>query len=1188
TYRVNAISRPVTADGPNPTNSTNSFNTASPSDTVVSLNFRIARKYSFVDPSKYPDDPDMPKLEDIVYSDDEEDVGAEVDLSNLETNISGSPIATTKVHKDHNVNQIIGDLNSAPQTRSMTKMVKEQGGLHQINDEDFHTCSKWVFRNKKDERGIVIKNKVRLVAQGHTQEEGIDYDEVFALVARIKAIQLFLAYASFMGFMVYQMDVQSAFLYGTIEEEVYVFQSPGFEDPDYPDKVYKVVKALYGLHQAPRAWYETLANYLLENGFQKGKIDKNLFIKKQKGDILLVHVYVDDIIFGSTNKELCKAFEKLMKDKFQMSSMGELTFFLRLQVKQKDDEIFISQDRYVAKILRKFGFTFIKSASTPIKTKNPLLKDLDGEDVDVHIYSKELASPKQTALGNDKSNPFMAGSFPKTICYKLMMFGLTKDADVNFMLLGRKFNYSKYMFDSMVRNMDSPNPTPTPHTTPPALPPQEQPTTTTESSMSLLTTLMETCVTLSKKVAELEQDKHTKGLEILKLKKRVKKLEKNKRSKSLGFKRLRKVGTLQRVESSANNVVEVVEMDAELHGKIDQDDDVNAASKGVNAADPTIFDEEEITLTMAQTLIKMKSKKKYQSLRKYQSLKKKHVFIAQARKNMIIYLKNMDGYKMEHFKGMTYDKESFKKLKAVEVSGSKTTKEVPSNDPKEISEEDVQNMLEIVSVSKFKVEHKRLSEADVDDVLWKLQRLLLRFAKERLRQIQNLVAFCLQIRLRFATRFVAFCFETRCVLLPNTLRFASKHVAFCLKTLAFCLKSETYIFSQYCTAFCLLLKAFSAFCGPYKPTTILVQAVVATDDSPAIPEHTTVETPMNMSPENKAHFQAEKEAIHMILTRIGDEIYSTVDACQTAQEMFVTIVKQQHKLDEVSYHKLFDILKQYQKEVNELCAKRLARIANALALVATAQANQDPYYQTSKYNKSYAPSSKPSIPTKTHTTTRYKGKEIAKPITTPSETASEEDIDPEKAQRDKDMQKNLALIAKYFKKIYKPINNNLRTSSNSRNKNVDTTLRYKNDNQSGQFRNQRTINVAGARKPKRVKDSAYHKEKMLLCKQAEQGVSLQVQNDTGYNVFANDLQHFEKSESISNTCLVETDDSNVIPDSPDMYEDAIQNDQNDVESDDERVTLANLIANLKLDVDKNKKIQKQLKKTNITLAQELK
>nr|GEV66985.1 ribonuclease H-like domain-containing protein [Tanacetum cinerariifolium] len=311
TNRVNAASAPVTTVRPNSTNSTNSFNAASPSDNVVSLNFEIRGKYSFVDPSQYPDDPDMPALEDVLYTDDEEDVGVEADVSNLETSITLSLIPTTRVHKDHPVTQIIGDLTSAPQTRSMARMVTEQDlpeGKRAID-------SKWVFRNKKDERGIVIRNKARLVAQGHTQEEGIDYEEIFAPVARIEAIRLFLAYASFMGF---------------------------------------------------------------RNGFQRGKIDQTLFIKKQKGDILLVQVYVDGIIFGYTNKEPCKAFEKLMKDKFQMSSMGELTFFLGLQVKQKEDGIFISQDKYVAKTLRKFGLTYGKSASTPIDTKKPLLKDPDG------------------------------------------------------------------------------------------------------------------------------------------------------------------------------------------------------------------------------------------------------------------------------------------------------------------------------------------------------------------------------------------------------------------------------------------------------------------------------------------------------------------------------------------------------------------------------------------------------------------------------------------------------------------------------------------------------------------------------------------------------------------------------------------------------------------------------------------
>ncbi|GJT08904.1 putative ribonuclease H-like domain-containing protein [Tanacetum coccineum] len=303
----------------------------------------------------------------------------EVDMSNINTTYPVPSTPNIIIHKDHSIENMIGNVQYGVQTRRMTN---EQGFISVVYEgkthKDLHTCpftcflsqeepkkraigTKWVYRNKKDEKGIVIRNKVRLVAQGYTQKEGIDYDEVFALVARIEAIKLFLSYALFKDFVVYQMDVKSAFLYGKIEEEVY----------------------------APRAWYETLSTYLLDNGFQRGQIDKTLFIKRVKGDILLVQVYVDDIIFGSTRKEMCTEFEKMMHKKFQMSFIGELTFFLRLQVTQKDDGIFISLDKYVDEILKKFGFLALKTASTPMETSKPLLKDTESGDFIFQVTPKD-------------------------------------------------------------------------------------------------------------------------------------------------------------------------------------------------------------------------------------------------------------------------------------------------------------------------------------------------------------------------------------------------------------------------------------------------------------------------------------------------------------------------------------------------------------------------------------------------------------------------------------------------------------------------------------------------------------------------------------------------------------------------------------------------------------------------------
>nr|GEW72394.1 hypothetical protein [Tanacetum cinerariifolium] len=671
--------------------------------------------------------------------------------------------------------------------------------------------------------------------------------------------------------------------------------------------------------------FEIWDRVMLKNGFQKGKIDQTLFIKKQKGDILLVQVYVDDIIFGSTNKDL-------------------------------------------------YG----KSASTPIDTEKPLLKDPDAEDVDVHTYRSMIGSLMY--LTSSRPNIMFAVCAVKRIFRYLKgkpHLGLWYPKDSPFNLVA--YSNSDYAG------------------------------------------------------ASLDKKSSTGGCQFL---------------GCILISWQCKKQTVVATSSTEAEYVAVASCCAQVLWIQNQ-----LLDYGYNFMHTTIYIDKSSTIIFAQ-LARMGYEKPSTKLTFYKAF-----FLAQ--------WKDDESGKLE------------------------------------------------LAMKMWNVVLKATTNMEV---------------KEK-------IEFCLQEDLAFCLGSIAFCLsQESCVLslkhciLPN------------FQDLAFCLRITAQMHNN-------IIAAGSRDHLPMLATGRYPQwrscsSVEATDDSPVIPEHTTVETPMNMTPENKAHFEAKKEAIHLILTGIGDEIYSIVDACQTAQEMWEAIERLQQEGQG------------YAKEFGSHC--------------------------------------------------------------------------------------------KVLQEDYKPTNNNLRTSSNFRNKNVDTTLRFKNDNQSGQFGNQRTVNVAGARekvrssvvqqseiqcfnykefghfakecrKPKRVKDFAYHKEKMLLCKQAKQGVPLQaeqydwladtdeevdeqeleahysymakiqgvptaesvidsepveqVQNDAGYNVFANDLQHSEQSESVSNTCLVETDDSNVILGSPDMCEDAIQNDQNDVESDDERVALANLISNLKLDVDENKKIQ---------------
>ncbi|WRX21065.1 Reverse transcriptase [Theobroma cacao] len=252
--------------------------------------------------------------------------------------------------------------------------------------------TKWVSRNKVDEQGNVVRNKAKLVAQGYNQEEGIDYDETFAPVARIEAIRLLLAFTCFMNLKLYQMDVQSAFLNGFIQKEVYIEQPPSFEDFEKLDHVFKLHKALYGLKQAPRAWYERLSNFLVEKGYVRGSIDTTLFIKRYLNDLIVVQIYVDDIVFGVTNEALCKNFAKEMQGEFTMSMMGELKYFLSLQIKQSEEGIFINKERYTQDMLKKFNMLKLKLISTPMSPSTRLDLDEKAKNVDQKLYRGMIGS----------------------------------------------------------------------------------------------------------------------------------------------------------------------------------------------------------------------------------------------------------------------------------------------------------------------------------------------------------------------------------------------------------------------------------------------------------------------------------------------------------------------------------------------------------------------------------------------------------------------------------------------------------------------------------------------------------------------------------------------------------------------------------------------------------------------------
>ncbi|KAK1616242.1 hypothetical protein QYE76_021759 [Lolium multiflorum] len=258
--------------------------------------------------------------------------------------------------------------------------------------------TKWIFKNKQDEFGNVVRNKARLVAQGFSQVEGIDFGETYSPVARLESIRILLAYASRHNFKLQQMDVKIAFLNGPLHEEVYVKQPPGFEDLNFPNHVYKLDKALYGLKQAPRAWYEHLKELLIDREFDVGLIDPTLFTKRVNGELFVCQLYVDDIIFGSTNKDFNDEFSKLMTDRFEMSMMGEMKFFLGFEIKKTSEGTFINQAKYLQDMLKRFKMTEMKGVATPMATKSHLALDPNGKEVDQKIRRAGLSGPRASRI----------------------------------------------------------------------------------------------------------------------------------------------------------------------------------------------------------------------------------------------------------------------------------------------------------------------------------------------------------------------------------------------------------------------------------------------------------------------------------------------------------------------------------------------------------------------------------------------------------------------------------------------------------------------------------------------------------------------------------------------------------------------------------------------------------------------
>nr|GEW20555.1 putative ribonuclease H-like domain-containing protein [Tanacetum cinerariifolium] len=800
------------------TNSINLLNAVSAPVSVVGL----SRAFNDGEPL-YPDDPSMPHLEDI-YASPNKGVFPNVFYDDEDVQIKSKVKKNTEAH-------------ALFQIQKVWIFIDLPFGKKAIR-------SKWVYRNKKDERGVVYRNKARLVAQGHRQEEGIDYDEVFSHVARIEAIRIFLAFDSYMGFIVYQMDVKNAFLYGTIDEEVYVTQPPGFVDPKFPNEVKQKEDGIFISQDKYVAEILKKFDFLsVRTASTPIENQKPLVKDEEAADVDVTpktsHLQAMKRIFrylkgqpklGNPQQEVVNF---LAGDSFYGNAKSKLLWLLLLQrhnmlLLLTANPVFHSKTKYtgtrhhfirdayekkliqvlkihnddkVVDLLTK-AFDVSRSKRLLVKTSQirlwlTICQKLFGIQLTM-LHGKELASPKQTAL--DDADGVECLPNEEIFTELAPQIGRRR---TNLVVQWRLLSSALLQVENSTSLMDDLSSHTTKYTSP-------ELTQKVFANMRKIgkgfsrveTPLFATMLVQRQVAAEEEEDEEDETCTTLSQK--VTQLEQDKIAQVFWFKKVKK-------------------------GRKDDD---NAAIKDASAAEPTMFDDEEVTMTMAQTLIMMKAErerlldekmakrlhdeeveqaaaKEKQEIDdmekakvKYRSLKRKPISIAQARKNMIIYLKNMAGYKMEHFKGMIYEKvrpifereynkvqtlfkpdkdveepttkrvaeetllqESFKKLKAVEVLGSHSTQDTSTHDSKEISEEDVKNMLEIILVSEFKVEAlqvkyplidweihsegsrlvkekfssavptedkekdlwvelKRFYEPNADDVLWKLQRYM--------------------------------------------------------------------------------------------------------------------------------------------------------------------------------------------------------------------------------------------------------------------------------------------------------------------------------------------------------------------------------------------------------------------------------------------------------------------------------